>query len=193
MGTFGDVHTARVHRECLGDAALNLNGFGGELYRNRERLPFYSFPFNEWLSCYVIGQQDDRAFFSSRVRRHFEDRLSLKYGKLVGIDRLERVDRHLARRCYRDIWLPYFAGPRLSAENRIGPALMPFAQGTVSAAALAATPFIGSHGEFEAALIRHMDQRIAAVPSSYGPGFARYPLSRRLGAVSYTHLTLPTN
>lgn len=180
MGTFGDVHTARTQRKCLGGSALNLNGLGGELYRNRERLPRYGFSFRDWLWQYVIGPKGRDAFLSGRARVTFEDRLASKYGEILGVGKLSRLDRRLARRWYRDIWLPDFAGPRLSAENRVGPTLMPFAHGRVSAAALAATPFIGPHGGFQAALIRRLDENIAAVPSSYGPGFGRRSLNRGL-------------
>ena len=180
MGTFGDVHTARTQRECVGDAVLNLNGLGGELYRNRERLPPYSFSFKDWLWQYVIGPKGRGAFLSARGRVTFEDRLASKYGELLGMGTLRRLDRRSARRWYRNVWLPCFAGPRLSAENRVSRSLMPFGDGRVSAAALAATPYIGAHGEFEAALIRRLDEKIAALPSSYGPGFSRGPLKRRL-------------
>ncbi|MBN1461636.1 MAG: hypothetical protein JXA57_19060 [Armatimonadetes bacterium] len=180
MGTFGDAHTARTQRECLSGAALNVNGLGGELYRNRERFPRYAFSFKDWLWHYVIGPHGGGVFTSARARDGFEERLALKYGELLGLGKLARLDRHLARRWYREIWLPFFAGPRLSAENRVGPALMPFADGAVSSAALAATPFIGSHGEFEAALLRRVDEKSAALPSSYGPGFAPSPESQRL-------------
>lgn len=180
MGTFGDVHTARIQRTCMGDAALHLNGLGGELYRNRERLPSHTFDFREWFWYYVVRPEAWSAFVSEKERRHFEERLASKYGTLLGVGRLRRLDRGLARRWYRDIWLPFSAGPRLSAENRVGPALMPFAEGSVSAAALAATPFIGPHGDFEAAMIRRLNEKVASVPSSYGPGFGSSPWHRRM-------------
>jgi len=179
MGSFWDAHTARVHRKCVGEADLNLNGLGGELYRNRERLPPYSFSFREWFRQYVVGPGARGAFLSEKDRLAFENRLAAKYGEILGEGKLVRLDRHMVRRWYRDVWLPYFAGPRLSAENRVGQALMPFADGGVSAAALEATPFIGAHGEFEAAMIRRLDEKIAALPSSYGPGFARSSSGRR--------------
>jgi hypothetical protein len=150
------------------------------LYRNRERLPQYAFSFRDWLSHYVIGPAGGDVFKSERARRKFEKRLALKYGDLLDLGKLDKFNRCLARRWYRDIWLPYFAGPRLSAENRVGPALMPFADGAVSGAALAATPFIGPHGEFEAAMIRRLDEKIAALRSTYGPGFSISPMKRRL-------------
>lgn len=180
MGTFSDVHTGRIQRRCLGDAAININGLGGELYRNRERLPHYAFSFRDWLSHYVIGPTGGDVFKSERARRYFEKRLAQKYGDLLDLGKLDKFNRCLARRWYRDVWLPYFAGPRLSAENRVGPALMPFADGAVSGAALAATPFIGPHGELEAALIRRLNEKIAALPSTYGPGFSISPMKRRL-------------
>lgn len=180
MGTFGDCHTARIQRECIGSAALNLNGLGGELFRNRERLPFYSFSFKDWLSLYVIGPANGGIFISESAFHSFADRLACKYGELLGIGKLMQFDKYLARRWYREIWLPYFAGARLSAENRVGVSLMPFADGRVSAAAFAATPFIGSYGEFESAMLQSIDKKIAAMPSSYGAGFGPSPMSRRL-------------
>ena len=110
----------------------------------------------------------------------FEDRLAHQYGEILGVGKIEWVDRHLARRWYREIWLPFFAGVRLEAENRVGPSVMPFADPQVSAAALEATPYIGSHGDFEAEMIRRLDARIAALPSSYGPGFSKTPWHRKM-------------
>lgn len=179
MGTFGDVHTARTQAACLGVAAVNLNGLGGELYRNRERLPPYSMDAADWLTDCVIGPINAGAFKSEADRRWFLAHLSRKYGELLGVTTLKRVCRHLVRRHYREVWLPYFAGPRISAENRVGPAVMPFADARVSAAALMATPFLGSHGEFEGAMMRRLDERIARLPSSYGPGLAKTPLLKR--------------
>ncbi len=175
MGTFNDVHTARVHRQCVSSAAINLNGLGGELYRNRERLPWYEFDFSNWFWQYVTGPTAYGFFVSDRSRQAFEKAMTRKYGDQLGEGPLKRMDRATARRWYREVWLPFFAGPRLSAENRVAPAVMPFADGTVSAAALAATPFIGPHGEFEATLIECINRRLARLPSSYhqGPDFLR--------------------
>jgi hypothetical protein len=179
MGSFGDIHTARKQREFVADAVMNLNGLGGELYRNRERLPPYDFALEDWINCYVIGVNGGRAFCSDMARQRFVGRLSWKFNEILGSGQLRRVDRHWARRWYRNVWLPFFAGPRLSAENRVCLSYMPFADGEVSASALAATPFIGSHGEFEAEMIRRLESSVASLPSSYGHGFARSPLKRR--------------
>ena len=180
MGTFNDVHTARIHMLCVGDAALNLNGLGGELYRNRERLPPYRFRFGSWFWQYVAGPRMLGAFKGKGERARFEHRMATKYGSILGVGRLKWADRYLARRWYREVWLPDFAGARLAAESGVAPSIMPFAEPAISAAALAATPYIGPHGEFEAEMIRRLDARIAALPSSYGPGFSKTPLHRKL-------------
>lgn len=181
LGTFNDVHTRRNQLACVANAALNLNGLGGELYRNRERLPTRGFfAFRDWLAQYIIGPQHDRLFVSRSAQARFEDYLATKYGKLLGTNPLSQLDLELARRYYRDIWLPYHAGPRISAENQVCPSLMPFAEASVSAAALLATPFVGSHGEFEAAMIRRLDEEFARLPSIYGRGFDEAPVMQRL-------------
>lgn len=180
MGTFSDVHTAKIMRECRGDAAINLNGLGGELYRNRERLPPYPFGFHDWFWQYVAKPDMLRAFNGKRTRKRFEDRMAVKYGKLLGRSRFNWIDRWTARQWYRDVWLRWFAGARFVAENKVGKSEMPFADTEVSEAALAATPFIGAHGEFEAAMIKRLDSKIAALPSTYGHNFARIPYHRKL-------------
>jgi len=85
MGSFNDVHTARVHRECVGGASINLNGLGGEMYRNRERLPPYLFKFENWFWQYVAGAEMMDAFFSDKDRREFEERMACKYGDILGL------------------------------------------------------------------------------------------------------------
>ena len=100
-----------------------------------------------------------------------------------GSDRLKWFDRERARRYYRDIWLPYVAGPRISAENQLGQSLMPFADAAVSAAALRATPFVGSHGDFEAAMIRRLNRRPPGCrrPTAVGLGDVTAEATGRFG------------
>lgn len=180
MGSFNDVHTARIQRECLGNAVINLNGMGGELYRNRERLPPYGFGFSNWFWHYVSRPTMTRAFFTEAECVRFERRMAERYGEILGLGKIDRMNRHIARRWYREVWLSSYGGVRLAAENRVGLSLMPFADREVSAVALGATPYIGAHGEFEAEMIRRLDAKIAALPSSYGPGFSKAPFHRRL-------------
>jgi len=172
MGSFGDVHTARVFRQCVGDAVLNLNGLGGELFRNRERLPRYFFPYRIWLRHYVVSSSARQIFKTQRAYRTFESWLAAKYAGLLREENPAFVGRLFARRWYREILLPFFVGLRLDAENRVCPSFMPFADIEIVEAALEVTPFIGAHGRVEAALIRALNPELARVRSSYGPDFS---------------------
>lgn len=190
MGTFNDVHTLKTQVKCLGPASLHLNGLGGELYRNRERLPRYRFSFKDWLRYYVIAP-DSRHYFSSlSARANFEKRLAEKYNSLLGSDHLRWIDRKFARQYYRDIWLPFSAGPRVSADNLVSAALMPFSEATTSLGALKVTRFIGPHGAFEAAMIRRLNDGVASLPSEYGPQFGCRTKIERLRNLLYSSTPL---
>jgi hypothetical protein len=86
----------------------------------------------------------------------------------------------VARRWYRDVWLPYSAGPKLSAENQTSFALMPFADRSVTHESLKATRHLGTGGAFEAAMIQRLDSGAAGVTSNYGHSFDHVPLRTRL-------------
>ncbi|MBN2466218.1 hypothetical protein JXD38_11410 [candidate division WOR-3 bacterium] len=180
MGTFNDVHTRALRIKAMGPACLGFNGLGGELYRNPEHLPGRSLDFKQWFQYFVMKPGCAAAVRDEKSKDVLIDRLGRKYARLMGVDCLGRIDRHLARRWYRDVWLPYSAGPRLSAENQLSFALMPFADWSVTGESLKATPYIGVGGEFEAAMIRTLDRRAAALTSYYGHSFDRMPLRTRL-------------
>ncbi|MCX6842135.1 MAG: hypothetical protein NTX53_07645 [candidate division WOR-3 bacterium] len=180
MGGFNDVNTRAVRIKAMGSAGLGLNGLGGELYRNREHLKSGSLDFGQWFRYLVMGPDCTAAIRDRESTAAVVDRLGRKYARLMGMRQLKSIDRYVARRWYRDVWLPYSAGPRLSAENQLSFALMPFADRTVSSEALCATPLIGTGGAFEAAMIRALDRGAAGITSNYGHAFDHVSLRTRL-------------
>lgn len=180
MGSFNDVHTKRVRMTAIGSAGLSLNGMGGELYRNPEHLPDDGLDFDQWFRYFVLKPGCAAAIRDKKAMEALSDRLGQKYARLMRVHRFRRLGRHLARSWYRDVWLPYNAGPKLGAENQLSFALMPFADGTVSTQALRATPHIGVGGVFEAAMIRALDPAAARITSNYGHGFDQVPLRTRV-------------
>jgi hypothetical protein len=180
MGSFSDVHTRALHIKAMGSAGLGLNGLGGELYRNGEHLNSGSLDFGQWFRYFVMGPDCTAAIRDRESTDAVVDRLGRKYARLMGMDDLKSIDRNVARRWYRDVWLPYSAGPKLSAENQLSFALMPFADRTVSSEALRATPHVGVGGAFEAAMIRALDSGAARITSNYGHAFDQVPLRTRL-------------
>ncbi len=180
MGSFNDVHTRALRIDAMGPARLGFNGLGGELYRNPEHLPADGLDFGQWLQYFVMTPGSAAAICDRTSRQALTKRLGRKYARLMGIDSLDRLDRHLARRWYRDVWLPYSAGPRLCAENQLSFALMPFADWSVTRESLKVTPHIGVGGLFEAAMIRALDSGAARITSNYGHDFEQVPLRTRV-------------
>ncbi|UCG42186.1 MAG: hypothetical protein JSU73_09940 [candidate division WOR-3 bacterium] len=180
MGTFNDVHTRALRVKAMGPTRLGFNGLGGELYRNPEHLSAGSYDFGQWLQFFVMRPGCTAAVRDEKSAEALTDRLGQKYARLMGVDSLNRLDRQLARRWYRDVWLPYSAGPRLCAENQLSFALMPFADWSVTRESLKATPHIGVGGELEAEMIRTLDSRAAGIASYYGYSFEHMPLRTRL-------------
>jgi hypothetical protein len=180
MGSFNDVHTRALRVNAMGSVRLGFNGLGGELYRNPEHLRTRSLDLSQWLQYFVMTPGSAAAICDRTSLQALTERLGRKYARLMEVDSLDRLDRHLARRWYRDVWLPYSAGPRLCAENQLSFALMPFADWSVTRESLKATPHIGVGGEFEAAMIRTLDRGAARVVSNYGHGFDRVPLRTRV-------------
>lgn len=180
MGNFNDVDTRRVRITAMGSAGLSFNGLGGELYRNPEHLPVDGLDFGQWFRYFVMKPACTAAIRDEESASALIYRLGRKYARLMEVDSLDGFGRHLARRWYRQVWLPNSAGIRLCAENQLSYALMPFADWLVTRRSLGATSHIGAGGAFEAAMIRTLDSGAARVASNYGHAFDQVPVRTRL-------------
>lgn len=174
MGSFNDVHTRALRVAALDGCGLSLNGLGGELYRNREHLRPGRFDFREWLQYYVLDPGTAVAC-KTRDRNSIIEYVVAKYEKILGCKNL--FDRMWARRYYREIWLPYFAGVKHASESQLCHHLIPFAESSISSFALCATPRLGIAGRFEASMIQRLDPALSRVNSSYGYSFDDIPFS----------------
>jgi hypothetical protein len=92
------------------------------------------------------------------------------------------VDFTFVRRAYGEYWLPQWHGLRNSVENQLCLYLSPFAQEGVVERALCSAPLLGTGGELEAAMIRSLSPRVAALRSSYGHPFDHLPARHSLAA-----------
>ncbi len=173
MGSFNDVHTRHVRRQCLDGCGFAFNGLGGELYRNREHYPDRRFSFDDWFAYFVMTPRN--ALSLRGEGRDLIEAVKDKHLALIGLADRSRFGRSWARLHYRNIWLPYHAGPKHAAESTLTGHLIPFADATLSARALAIDSVLGVSGAFEAAMITALDPRIAALPSTYGHDFTRIP------------------
>jgi len=175
MGTFSDVHTRRLRAWALDGAALSLNGLGGELYRNREHIAPGPLPFRPWARAHVLGPAASASFADPRSEERFWERWEAKTAAVLGLPDMRSFDFLQTRRWYREVWLPYHAGPKRDAEALLAPTAIPFAESRVSAAALSATPWLGTSGRLQAEMIRRLHPGLARVPSLYGHPLDRVP------------------
>lgn len=177
QGSFNEVHSRRARVAALGRARLGLSGHGGELYRNREHLPPWRFSLRDWLRFFVINPVGVAALRDASTRRELEEHLIGKYERLLGSWTAGRIGRHQARRWYARVWLPFAAGPKLSAENQLSFSLIVFAEDKVLRQALRCTSTVGLDGRFEATMIKGVSPSLASVQSNYRHPLDRSPLS----------------
>ncbi len=176
MGTFNDVHTRAARIIALGGKQLGLNGLGGELYRNREHLSRGRIDCRQWVQYYVFDP-GTAASVGERIRNSLAEVLITKYSRLIGSDLRAGFNRKAARGYYRRVWLPYSVGPKNAAENQLAFFLLPFADPSVTKKSMRIDRHLGRSGHFEGAMIRRLDQYIAAIGSSYGHGLGAEPIS----------------
>ncbi len=175
MGSFSETYTARYRMRVLGRNRLSLHGLGGEIYRNVYATPQRHFIWNDWADCAVFYPfarevcRDERAFLEMRNHRNS------KIAARLDVDLAGKVDFHTIRRGYGLVRMPDNAGSVSNAYNQVSFLLTPFIESINLREALKATPYIGACGGYEAAMIRELSPRLAAVNSQYGHSFSAIP------------------
>ena len=152
---------------------LQLNGGGGEIFRNFHYLPDRSYSVEEFLWSFY--SQFDPAACTDRFRSdEYYQALRTAVEHCLGRsgDRLSRWEIELLYPYFR---CSYWTGRNTSLNNRFGPMLTPFVERTTVAAAVKVPLADKQHGRFEAALIAAIDPRLARYPSAYGHDFASPP------------------
>jgi asparagine synthase (glutamine-hydrolysing) len=171
-GIFDDGSDLQTRRERCRHGELALNGIGGELYRRPDlaNLPYSTqdvvwrffcgfhpldctAAFDEQAYCAAVGQAMTRAV-----------------GAAAG-----PLDRALVSLIVPAFYYRYWAGRNCSLNNRLGHALQPFCDLPVVRESVRIPVAARAYGAFEAALIRAVDPRLAAYPSSYGHAFTEPP------------------
>ena len=183
-------YTAEYRALVLGANRLTLTGFGGEIYRNYNHTPPAGLRSGRWIAEYVVGSSLLEAVMDADSRDRFRRRMAQRLNPALKIEPTAGlpVTFQTARRYYTSLWLPGYHGLRCNVENELAFCLSPFTEQRVMSAALTATPFIGSGGGFEAAMIRALDWELAGIASVYGHNFQRPSLGHRLGWWLKSHL-----
>jgi hypothetical protein len=173
----GAEHQARAERHAGG--YLLLNGGGGELMRNFFALLDRPIAAADLARCFY-SQFDPAACAAGFSQVAHLERIAAKMRRIPGLES-DPLTRRMAEAVYPHFRCRSWNGRESTANSRFGPWLLPFYDYEATQAALALPVAWKSFGDFEGALIRLANPRLAAYASNYGHGFdVDAPIKRRL-------------
>jgi hypothetical protein len=180
MGAFSETYTRAYKVKTLGAHRLGWNGLGGEMYRNYYFTSNKTINLRQWLDLNVyypfakeaVGDVDLYEIMHRNKVQKIVDRL--------GGSSSTSVDFLWLRRYYSEVRMPDCDATNSDALNQLAFFDTPFMDTSLVAEALAATPYIGCDGAYQARLIRTIDPKLAEFMTHYGHNLINIPLSKRL-------------
>ncbi|CAK0772530.1 conserved hypothetical protein [Gammaproteobacteria bacterium] len=152
------------------ESLLNLNGGGGEIYRNFWKLPDKPLRISRFISSKF--ESVDFEICTDRFSRQvffeeFQQKIAVLFGKAGDVLLSGREIHQL----YPFLRLHYWTGRGASILNQYSNALLPFCDARVFCESFGIPLNYKSAGRFEAALIARIHPSVAAYPSNYGHDF----------------------
>lgn len=152
------------------NALLNLNGGGGEIYRNFWTLPDKSMK----LSSFIQSKFEDADYsICTNVfsKNDYLTTLTNKAGYLIGATDENRINRSKLELLYPLLRLRYWTGKGVSKLNQLSYAISPFLEYNFINQASGVPIKYKHYGRFEAELIKFIDPSLAKFSSEYGINF----------------------
>lgn len=164
---------------------LRLLGFGGEQYRNRERLPLKSgYNLQSWISWEMMYRFSGRYFTSESEAKIVESNIAKNLIPLFGKE--SNLNLYNFKKYVRLIQSPSYRSLQASMENRIGFCINPFLDICLSHPSQKAIPFLGKSLSFQLDMIKRVSPEIASIPNCYGFNFSKgEPLFFQAGAFAW--------
>lgn len=173
--------TINYRKNIVKSPYLRIMGFGGEQYRNSERIPIKSFKnlhsFVRWAIIYmysgnVFKKKKDRKRIQQIILNNFL--VFMKGGKY----NLWNFKEYIYR-----VQSPDYRSLQVQMENRLGFSINPFLDTQVSNASKLAIPFLGKSITFQLDMMKQLSPLLASIPNTYGFDFTkREPLKSRLAS-----------
>jgi asparagine synthase (glutamine-hydrolysing) len=170
-GAINDGEEYRWRLRRLAGAALELNGGGGEIYRDFWKLPNRSIPVRDFVVRVMEFKNLDKIAATTRRfdRDAYRDSL---VDKITSYTKTEKLTREQVAALYTTLRSTYFAGPTNKEMNCLAYSLLPFAEPKLAFPSYRIPLRDKMYGRFEAEMIRRLNPALAAVPSSYGHRFS---------------------
>lgn len=175
----GEEYLWRLRR--MAGAAVELNGGGGEIYRDFWKIPNRRLPIREFVAKVLEFKNLDKIAAATPAFKRADYRESLVH-KLKAALRTssDTMSREQVASLYTILRSNAFAGPTSKEMNLLGYSLLPFAEPKLSFPSYRIALRHKIYGRFESEMIRRLDPALAALPSSYGHRFSDpLPLRKR--------------
>ena len=178
-----EAYSTASYRTGLTDTPyLRYIGFGGEQYRNGERLPLKSIrSLGSWIKWEMNYQFAGRNYTSEKAARKIEGQIKHNIINHMGKSNLNLYD---FKEYVRLVQSPSYRSLQASMENRLGFCLNPFLDTNLSIPSLQAIPFLGKSLGFQMDMINRVSPEMAAIPNAYGFDFkVGEPLKLKIAAI----------
>jgi len=184
-----EYSTANYRSELSAPPYLRLLGFGGEQYRNRERLPLNSSrSLKSWIRWEMLYQFAGGYFISKEAEENIINRIELNLTSQFN-DSIIYLNLYNYKKYIRLIQSPSYRSLQSTMENRLGFCLSPFLDINLSDPAFLAIPFLGRALSFQLEMLNRISPVIASLPNGYGFDFSRgEPACLRAGAVFWQNM-----
>jgi len=173
IGAFSEIYTNKYRKLTLADNRLTLNGLGGEIFRNSYFTPQREFRWSDWMNNHVFYPSVSETLGKGKIYSIILNRIIAKMENILKFKVPDRSNLFFAHLYYGLIRMPECAGNVHNAFNQVSFFLTPFIDLHVIKEGLAAIPYIGCCGRYEAAMINELDPELASVISHYGFSFNR--------------------
>lgn len=171
-------NTMDYARQVFGQGALALNGIGGELYRNYEKMIRPRWNYKSWLKYEILYRNSDNLFTDKAKEKEFIEHFSHKIHRKLSIDHIRFIDKFFLKRYHNEVYNVSNRTVRSVMENKLIDSLSPFVEPVVSFKAYEAVPALGNSMSFQTEMIKKINPELAGINSHYGYDlYAGEPLS----------------
>jgi asparagine synthase (glutamine-hydrolysing) len=169
VGAFDGGADLFTRRQRADGGTLQLNGGGGEIFRDFWQLPETPIGVEAFVRA-RLDLPDPSMFTDALDPNGYIEAVAGKIRSMLGITR-EPLDFPRAQELYWRMRLRYWMGPNNSSNNVLSPAMTPFAEPSLTMPSSELPHSVKRNGVFQAGLIRRLDPRLARYPSAYGFNF----------------------
>ena len=184
-----EYNTEKYRMNVASKANLKLLGFGGEQYRNEERIPLKSNrDIESWINWEMMYHLTGDSFnvLSDKIR--IKKKKKKKISQQLGRNNL-KLNLYNHKEYVKRIQTPSYRSLKATIENRVGFCVNPFLDVLLSEPAKLAIPFLGRSQSFQLDMMKNISPEITHIPNGYGYNFLNgEPFQNKLASILWQKL-----